>query len=145
MDLGVIGLEDDLVFDEPGGVPGGTVTVRRYRPFRVGVSLGAIETSIFSGLRSNLKLVGRPSRTSMVNWPVPPCLPLIATIRRIEGIRLIGPAAEPASIKLVPGLVGMVGLDDHLFPECPQGHAGLELDLDPVSPFRLDLLESPGE
>ena len=113
-------------------------------PCRVGVSLGAIETSTFSGLRITLKLVGRPSRTSRVNWPEAPSLPLTATMRRIEGNRLIGPDAVPASSKLELGLVGVVGLDDQLLAESPQGHAGLELEVDPVPPLGLEALEFLG-
>src|SRR5208283_1424821 len=46
--------------------------------------------------------------------------------------------------KLELGLLGVVGLDDQLLAESPQGHAGLELQVDPVPPLGLEILEFLG-
>src|SRR5271157_176977 len=128
----------------PGNVPDGTVTVRRYRPLRVGVSLGAIKTSTFSGLRITLKLVGRPSRTSRINWPEVPSLPLTATIRRIEGIRLIGPDAVPASTSWSLGCSGWSVATISSSRKVPRAMPGLNSRLTRYPPLALRFSSSLG-
>ena len=127
----------------PGDVPGGTVTVSRYRPLRVGVSLGTTDTSIFSGLCTNLKLVGRPSRTSNVMKP-DALFAVDCDHPQDGGHQAYRTGRYAGEHKLVLGLVRMIGLDDQLFTECPQGHAGLELELDLIAAFQFEFLELLG-
>src|SRR5262249_34954724 len=90
----------------PAEVPGGTVTVSRYRPFWDAVSFGVILMSTLEGFRAISNLVGLAPRTSIVKSCVAPWLPLTLGIRNCGGTTLIGPVVRPAIDTFTTGRLG---------------------------------------
>src|SRR5208337_1488037 len=91
--VGMVGLEDDLVIDEAGG---------RSRRHGHGQAVPSLQGRRVVGCDRDFDLFGLANHLEAGR----PSLPLTATMRRIEGIRLIGPDAAPASTSWSLGCSG---------------------------------------
>ena len=90
----------------PGAVPGGTVTVRRYRPFTPGESSGATTTFSRSGAEITSNRVSLPPRTIRLRSRDTPSRVVMSCILNPGGTTPIGPITLPPTVSLTSGSLG---------------------------------------
>ena len=136
----MVGLQDDLVLDQPRRHPRGDGDGQ---PILAGMP-GCVDRRDvdlnFAGFFSTSNLVGRRPRTVSLTTAVLPVPLRTGTILRVLGRGRDRADHPPGDRQPDLGPLGMIGLDDHLLAERPQRHLRGEVDVDPMPLLDLQLL-----